>query len=114
MLCMHGSTLRSILRAEDLGFGTSSASVSPAAVVFAHSQGLAPPSEVGCLGDGWLALQTPWPRRGGRWVSEGFGRGAWSGGEQGGSRLLQIPKTRYVATIQHRSLINLVIMCCQV
>lgn len=68
--CVHDGTLRSVLPAEEPGFGTSPASVSPAAVAPARSWG-------------WLGLQTPWPHHRGMWVSkiqQGFGRGAQSGG----------------------------------
>lgn len=42
-----------------------------------------------------------------------FGKEHWPGGEQGGSALLQTLKMQNRAPFQHRSLINLVIMCCQ-
>lgn len=80
--CVRDGTLRSVLPAEEPGFGTSPASVSPAAVAPARSQGLVLLSEGG-LPWGWLGLQTPWSRHGGTWVSksqQGFGRGARSGG----------------------------------
>lgn len=115
MLCKHDGTLRSVHLAEEPGFGTSPALVPPAAVAPACSQGLAPPSEGGC--------------HGGSWVFKRHGPGAWAGGcpraggalgeehglggEQGGLRLLQILETQYRASFQRRSLINLVIMCCQ-